>query len=631
MIQILDRLGTKTGIAIAQCISSMEQADHRLVEAAAAVQQTDVESDFERVGSPEPQISKFRKHVSRGSESAGSRDPQLEHEERLIRAHTRIKQLEEHGAALAEELHHTRKDAESLERDVKDLNYQLEHGRPGGVGDEALENLRQRGLQDKDNIAQLEMELADARADVESQEKQLDKLSRESEAYHKLQDELELLRAERDESRQQSKANENLKKKIQTLQDSDKSNETLRQDLTSLQQELQALRPLRQKFATLLKANEENAKTIQNGEQEIFDQKTTRRRLDHELRLLTRQAESAKERHRQDQELIREQEEKLRGLAPTTSNDEIKEPTSLDDEFATRDQAYTDMKAKNAQLESEISKLREAQSRAGTEEQTPSPDPSAYDLMKARCDKLEKQYLDVYQENLGLESGAEDSQPFVQMRDKLKEETEQRLAAEKKLFDFEAELADTKVKLQSLDAKYNSVGKDKDEALKELQHAASYENEILHTENTRLLDHLRTFEGDLEEHRSLLKHALLDKDALLKQEPDSRFAGELKLIIEQLRTVVDNPSRTDDVAQRITHRIEESRTQAAAMETQVSEERQSRETQENDFKSRLKRAEEEAAKGAKVWLSSKWNASITRANTTYSHPTKKLSSENSRS
>lgn len=599
MIQILDHLGTKTGIAIAQCVSSMEQADHRLVEAAAA-QQTDTESDFERVGSPEPLISKDRKHTSHGSESAGSRDPQLEHEERLIRAHTRIKQLEEHGAALAEELHHTRKDAESLEKDVKDLNYQLEHGRPGGVDNEAMENLRQRSLQDKDNIAQLEMELADARADVESQEKQLEKLSRESEAYHKLQDELDLLRTDRDELRQQSKANENLKKKIQTLQDSDKSNETLRQDLASLQQELQTLRPLKQKFATLLKANEENATIIQNGEQEIFDQKTTRRRLDHELRMLIRQVESAKERHRQDQELIREQEEKLRGLVPTASNDETKEPTSLDDEFATRDQAYTEMKVKNVELESEISKMREAQSRAGTEEQATLTDQSAYDLLKARCDKLEKQYLDVYQENLGLESGAEDSQPFAQIRDKLKEETEQRLAAEKKVFDFEAELADTKVKFQSLDAKYNSVGKDKDEALKELQHAASYENEILRTENTRLLDHLRTFEGDLEEHRSLLKHALLDEDTLLKQETDSRFVDELMLITEQLRTVVDSPDRANDVAQRITHRIEESRKQATAMEKQVSDERQLRETQEIEFKSKMKRAEEEAAKGAKV-------------------------------
>ena len=36
MIQVLDRLGTKAGIAIAQCISGMEQADARLVEARSA-------------------------------------------------------------------------------------------------------------------------------------------------------------------------------------------------------------------------------------------------------------------------------------------------------------------------------------------------------------------------------------------------------------------------------------------------------------------------------------------------------------------------------------------------------------------------------------------------------------------
>lgn len=576
MILVFDRLGTKTAIAIAQCISSMEQADQKLAEAASA-QQTDTESDMERVSSPEPSMVKTRKRSMRGTKSGDQRDPQLEHEERLIRAHTRIKQLEEYGADLAADLDQSRKEAEGLEKEVKGLNYQLEHGGNNAVDDEALEALRQRSLQDKDNIAQLEVELEEARQEIEGQEKQLDRLGRESEAYHKQQDELELLRTERDELRQQSKANENLKKKIQTLQDSDKSAETLRQEVSTAQQELQALRPLKQKVATLQKMNEENAKTIQNGEQEIFDQKTTRRRLDHELRMLNRQAESAKERHRLDQDQIREQEEKIRGLETGTAGAETKEPTSLDDEFTSQDKALTDAKAENTQLKSELEKLREAQAKAGAEEQETATDQSAYDLLRTRCEKLEKQYLEVYQENLGLESAAKDeeSQPFVQLRDKVKQESEGRLAAEKKLFDIEVQLADTRLKLQSADAKYSAVGKDKDEAIKELQHAASYENEILHTENTRLLEHLRTFEGDLDEHQSLLKHALLDKDALLKQEKDSRFENELKLITEQLRAVVDGPDRTDDVALRLTQRVEQSRNQASAAEVSATEVRPS--------------------------------------------------------
>lgn len=208
----------------------------------------------------------------------------------------------------------------------------------------------------------------------------------------------------------------------------------------------------------------------------------------------------------------------------------------------------------------------------------PVTDQSAYEMLKARCEKLEKQYLDVYQENLGLESAAQDvqsgaveSRPFIEMRDRLKDESELRTMAEKKLFDLEVELSDTKLRLQSVDAKYSAVGKDQDEALKDLQDSASYENKILHKENTRLLGHIRTFEGDLEEHRSLLRHALLDNDALLKQDKDVRFQDELKLITEQLRAVVDDPKRTDDMAMRLTKRTEDSRMQANKAESQLAE------------------------------------------------------------
>lgn len=330
MIPILDQLGTKASIAIAQCIGQMEALDRRLVESAP---QTDTESDFERMSSPEPDA---RARVRRQSYR---RDPELEHEEKLITAYTKIKQLEERAEALSLDLVESRKEVTDLEKNVKDLNFRLEHGQ--SADNDALEVLHRRSEQDKDNIEQLEAELADARSAIEQQEKQLDKLYRESEAYHRLQDEAQALRTERDDLRQSSKANENLKKKIQALQDAD-SSEALRQELSVAQQELQVLRPMKAKVASLQKANEENAKLIQNGEQEIFDQKTTRRRLDHELRLLTRQVESAKEQHRQDLELIHENEERIRELE-SGSGGAMKEADTLDVEFTTQDSAINDM------------------------------------------------------------------------------------------------------------------------------------------------------------------------------------------------------------------------------------------------------------------------------------------------
>lgn len=578
MIQVLDRLGTKTGIAIAQCISSMEQEDHRLLEAA-PIQQLDTDSDIDRLSSPEPRLAKIkRRNGSRSQPAEGTRDQQLEHEERLINAYSKIKQLEEHNFDLVDQLEASKKGTEALEADNKTLHQQLESGRFADMEDESMDILRQQSLQDKDNIAQLEVELAEARSAVEGQERQLDKLSQESEAYHKLQDEVELLRHERDDLRQQSKAIDNLKRKIQTLQEADKSNDASRQEAANAQQELQALRPLKQKFALLQKANEEKTKTIQNGEQEIFDQKTTRRRLDHELRRLTQQVESAKERHKQDQELVTQQQEKIRALQGAPSGEGNTVPASLDDEFAARDQAYKDLQTRNAELVNEVETMKEALSRAAAEGPVQSVDQSAHDLLKARYEKLEKQYLSVYQENLGLEaavkdvdSGARETGPFVQMRDQLREESEQRGLVEKKVFELEADLSDTKLKLQSIEAKYSAVGQDRDEALKKLQHSASYGNEILHTENTRLLGYLRTFEGDLEEHWSLLKHALLDQDAMLTKDADVRFTDELKLVAEQLKALVANPDGIDDTAFAMTQRIDDSRRQAVTAQSQAAE------------------------------------------------------------
>lgn len=222
---------------------------------------------------------------------------------------------------------------------------------------------------------------------------------------------------------------------------------------------------------------------------------------------------------------------------------------------------------------------------------------NAHDMLRARCDKLERQFLDVYQENLGLAAAAQDaqehdgsdSQPFVEMRARLKRESMQRSLAEKRLFDLEAELSDARLRLHCVD------GDEHDAPL-----FASRENEMLHAENARLLGRVKTLDQDLDEHRSLLRFALLDVDATLKESEDGRLTDEVKLITEQLRAVLDDPDRTDDMALRLAERIEQSRLQTIASDAQLAQEREDHRASRADFDTRLKRADEIAAKGTKV-------------------------------
>ena len=70
------------------------------------------------------------------------------------------------------------------------------------------------------------------------------------------------------------KANENLKKKIQALQEQERVNQGLQGDLQNVHEQLQELEEIKEQCTALEKINEENAQAIANGEQEIFDQKT---------------------------------------------------------------------------------------------------------------------------------------------------------------------------------------------------------------------------------------------------------------------------------------------------------------------------------------------------------------------
>ena len=304
-------------MVIAAAMKQMEEEDAEAeVEADVDVSGPGEKSEY--ATAPEPDTSVLPTFEPSTPPTIGrlsiDRDPELEQEEKLIHAYKTIKELQTSNEKAATELQELRQDKEELQQAFDAYNYEVEHEGRKAAQNDVVKELQNKADRDRDYIAELEGELDTARTTISSQERQIERFKADTDMKQKLRDDLQLLRAERDDLVQKSRASENLKKKIQTLQDQERANITLKEDLRSANEQLQELDKLRDQCAALQKANAENLKLIANGEQEIFDQKTSKRRLEHEYKVLAQKWDSAKDRQGRDHETITELEAKLQTL-----------------------------------------------------------------------------------------------------------------------------------------------------------------------------------------------------------------------------------------------------------------------------------------------------------------------------
>ena len=372
----MQNLGAKVAQPIAIWIGEMEEMDQSMREYG----DTEPSSEIDYSTDSEAQ---------RGLSI--ERDPELEREEKLIQALQEKKRLEARLADALADLEEVREKCTSLEDELAESKFALDRRRGTTQDDKNLAQLNQRADRDKEYIAELESELASSKTTIEEQETQLEQLKADGNSRQELRDELQLITAERDELRQKSKVNENLKKKIQTLQEQDKSNTSLRHDLQTAQEQLQDLEDVRERCTALEKANEENAQTIANGEQEIFDQKTAKKRLEHELKLVAQKWEQSRDLLTNAQETIRDLEDKLHD----SHSGEGREggAGSLDDEL-------------NA--ESGTPERKDKEIKKKPKEPTTTAEgivlQQNLNIANASIARLEQRCLDLLQENLGFKS-----------------------------------------------------------------------------------------------------------------------------------------------------------------------------------------------------------------------------------
>ncbi|KAF3050871.1 hypothetical protein E8E11_010333 [Didymella keratinophila] len=513
MLQVMGQLGTKTAEQIAGAIQEMQALDMRM---------SDLGVDSELT--VEPNLSGYRtptRAVSGPTTTLG-RDSDLEQEAQLVEANKDRHALRQHVVKLKQELETSRNRISQLEEDLAEATVHLDNraAKPGNSDD--VEQLRNELARDQQYIDQLETDLAHARDILDSQNRRLERFQNEEGSKQDLRDQLQVLKAERDELSQRSKANENLKKKIETLTKETKNLEQLREDYQQARERLQQLEAIEERCEALEKVNKENSSTLVNCEQAIFEEKGKRTRIEHENLLLMKQLEQTRELQYKAEDAKNDLEDKIRELESSNHADR---GGSLEDELE-EDEVVP---------ETETSRVNDARVTADTIALQ-----QKVDILTARLKSLETETLKQMTENLGLrsdmmvEKDEESQKPFLEQNEKLQ-------IAEQELEELHRRLREKDLQMAELRNELNNKSELDDEVKAKV---VSAEHERLLALQQRTNQKLRDLELANEEKASLLRAALLDREKLSPELLELKRAEALQQVRSQIQSVISAPAET---------------------------------------------------------------------------------------
>jgi protein HOOK3 len=386
---------------IANAIREMQALDQRM--AALGVDQE---------LTPEPSLPSGYRTPTRavsGATSTVERDSGLEQEAQLFEANKDRSALRTQATRLREEMEKSKSKIAQLEEELAEARLHLDVSGTDKTPSEEVEKLRHDLARDQQYIERLEADLQNMREIMEGQKRRLDRHQAEEGSRQELRDQLQLIRAERDELSQKAKANENLKKKIETLTRELKGLETIRNDYQTTRERLQELETIEERCTALEKVNKENGQVIVQCEQSIFEEKGKRTRMEHENLLLNKQLEQTRELQYKAEEAKRDLEDRIRDLETSSHTDR---GDSLEDEL--EDDGDTVEGASSSTL---LTAALLSSDAIGLQQKV--------DILNARLKSLETETLKQMQENLGLRSDMmaekdEVSQkPFLQQNEKL--------------------------------------------------------------------------------------------------------------------------------------------------------------------------------------------------------------------
>ncbi|RYO31730.1 hypothetical protein AA0111_g4747 [Alternaria arborescens] len=508
MLQVMPKLGQKTAETIAEAIQEMQALDQRMSELGV---------DAELTSDPVP--TGYRTPTRAMSGQPPPAGNELEQEAQLFEANKDRQALKAQVGKLLDELKVSRERIAKLEEEVAEATAYLDvrAGQAQRAQSDDVENLRNDLLRDRQYIDQLEQDLVHTREIMESQKRRLDRLEGEEGSKQDLRDQLQLVKAERDELSQKAKANENLKKKIESLTKETKQLETLREDYQQARERLAQLEQVEERNDILQNIIKENGQTLANGEQAIFEEKGKRTRVEHENLLLMKQLEQTRELQYKAEDAKQELEERIRELESSNHADR---GDSLEDEL-TQDEQDTEVKpVSDGRVSADAIALQQR-----------------VDILNARLKSLESETLKQMQENLGLRSDMmaekdENSQkPFLEQNEKL-------TSAQTELEELRRRLREQDLQMAELRNELNRKSDIDDDTRST---AIQKEQERLLVLQERTNDRLRELELANAKKSDLLRAALLDRQNLPPELLELKRVETIRQMRERIESVIKAP------------------------------------------------------------------------------------------
>ncbi|OJD29562.1 microtubule binding protein hook3 [Diplodia corticola] len=447
------------------------------------------------------------------------RDPELEREERLIKANQEIKRLQTKLSEAVEDLDDERKKNAQLDEALVEARV-LQETRGRRTDDDEVTELKIQADKDRDYIAQLETDLEEAKNLNESQGRHLERFRSDAETKQELRDENQLLKAERDELLQKTKGMENLRKKVEHLQEQVKVQQGLQQRLQSLTEDQQELDQLREMNGRLKTMNEETMQTLATTEADLFEVKQTKSRLEQELKGAIARAESATAMSNRYQAENQQLEERLREVEDRSTG--IEGFGSLADQLKDDDMDAKSIARKSIIVNTDNADVELLQQKI--------------ELLTSRCQRVEEKYLDVFQENLGLQAALQDEQSLKEGDDPFVHQTTKLHAAEAELKNLTNQIHEITAKNMELQAKLaEQTGTGKMDGASSADHQTLKDNhDQLLSAYDNLQKHAKTLDNEIDDWRALLRHKLLNADILRQEDAEALQANEFKLLQEQL-------------------------------------------------------------------------------------------------
>ncbi|KAJ9133519.1 Girdin [Pleurostoma richardsiae] len=464
----------------------------------------------------------------------GDRDPDLEAEEEHIRALSELK-------AKSQELDRSRKELadlhtrhEYLQMSHDEIKANLErvereldeyHKLHGASESQKVQALQEKIREQEDLIASQEEQAELDRQTKEQLRLELDDHRKKSSKAEQLEDEVSILRREKEELEKRANMAERYKQKLQNQKDLDKQNSDLRFELESMKEQARDYEKLIAEKARLEAMQKQHMKSLEQSEEALWEVRRQKELLDSEVSQLRMRCAILEDKNMLNEKYIDELKEQLNavgGAIPAGTPTSNHAPFNLEQELEHSADPTAALTLEISRLRAENNLMRNNMGVSSQNEQLRVD----LEIAKQKEEMLQRKYNEIFEkhvvaqeqiESLINHSTSEGDAAYQNLR-RTQVETTQKLDQERvKRKDLEAEVKSQARELLSVRTDLGAVEKDSVDALEVLKQTDQLISSSLQSELDAVRKEVRTLQLENDQQKSQLIEALLSKERLRKE------------------------------------------------------------------------------------------------------------------